>query len=75
MGKQVLKIIERLLQRGSQRTEADIQSDVRQLILTAPFDLDEAQVVSLEAQVGDRRRIDIEVGCTVIEVKRDLRRG
>lgn len=71
----MLEIIERLLQRGSQRTEADIQSDVRQLILTAPFDLEEIQVVSLEAQVGDRRRIDIEVGCTVIEVKRDLRRG
>lgn len=75
MVRHVLEIIERLLQRGNQRTEADIQSDVRQLILTAPFELEEAQVVNLEAQVGDRRRIDIEVGSTVIEVKRDLRRG
>uniref|UniRef100_UPI0012398E80 N-6 DNA methylase n=1 Tax=Sphingobium estronivorans TaxID=1577690 RepID=UPI0012398E80 len=71
----MFEIIERLLQGSNQRTEADIQSDVRQLILTAPFALDEAQVVSLEAQIGDRRRIDIEVGSTVIEVKRDIRPG
>ncbi len=29
--------------------------------------------VELETQVGDRRRIDVEVGFTVIEVKKDLR--
>lgn len=69
------EIVRRLVQRGTQRTEADVQSDIRQFILTAPFELDEAQVVSLEVPVGDRRRIDIEVGATVIEVKRDLRRG
>ncbi|MGH3773232.1 MAG: hypothetical protein ACRDRW_17860, partial [Pseudonocardiaceae bacterium] len=50
-----------------------MQADVRQLLLTgglglADHDLD----VQLETQVGDRRRIDIEVGCTVIEVKKDL---
>jgi ABC-type molybdate transport system substrate-binding protein len=28
--------------------------------------------VQLEAQVGRQRRIDVEVGCTVIEVKRSL---
>lgn len=71
----MLEVVDRLLQRGTNRTEADIQSDVRQFILTAPFELEETQVVSLEAPVGDRRRIDIEVGSTVIEVKRDLRRG
>ncbi|MEZ4406148.1 MAG: N-6 DNA methylase [Polyangiales bacterium] len=57
------------------RTEATVQADVRQLLLTAPFDLDEAKVVTLEAQVGNRRRIDVEVGATVIEVKKDLRVG
>ena len=35
----------------------------------AEHDLD----VELETQLGDRRRIDVEVGCTVIEVKKDLR--
>ncbi len=50
---------------------------MRQLPLnaSAPFNLDEANVVTLEAQVGDRRRIDVEVGATVIEVKKDLRVG
>lgn len=70
----MIEIVQRLLERGNQRTEADIQSDIRQFILTAPFELDDEQVVSLEAPVGDRRRIDIEAGSTVIEVKRDLRR-
>ncbi|MBB5984517.1 N-6 DNA methylase [Sphingobium lignivorans] len=71
----MIELIERLLQRESQRTEADIQADIRQFILMAPFDLNDNQVVNLESPVGDRRRIDIEVGSTVIEVKRDLRRG
>lgn len=69
------ELVDRLLQRGGHRTEADIQADIRQFILTAPFELEEEQVVLLESQLGDRRRIDIEVGSTVIEVKRDLRRG
>jgi SAM-dependent methyltransferase len=66
----------RLTKRDDRRTEAEIQADVRQFILSAPFELDESDVavVSLESSVGDRRRIDVEVGSTVIEVKRDLRR-
>ena len=41
-----------------------------------PLELDEGDlVVNLEAQVGDRRRIDVETGSTVVEVKRDLRKG
>ena len=66
----------RLVRRDDRRTEADIQADVRQFILTAPFELEEADLslVLLESPVGDRRRIDVEVGSTVIEVKRDLRR-
>ena len=48
---------------------------MRQFILDAPFDLedDDLSLVQLESQLGDRRRIDVEVGATVIEVKRDLR--
>lgn len=53
------------------RTEADIQSDVRMLLLGDAFDLDAPR---LEEQIGDgtRRRIDIAVGATVIEVKKSL---
>lgn len=69
--------LERLSDRLTTRTEADIQADIRAFILDAPFSLDEGDVVlvSLETPVGDKRRIDIEVGSTVIEVKRDLRKG
>lgn len=53
------------------RTEADIQSDVKMLLMSGRFDLDAAK---LEEQLGDgsKRRIDIAVGATVIEVKRQL---
>lgn len=64
----------RLADRTRARSEATIQADVRQLLLTAGLELSEdALDVQLETQVGDRRRIDVEVGYTVIEVKRDLR--
>lgn len=64
------------MDRDATRTEADVQADVRQLFLTAPLQLDEGDLdVNLEAQVGDRRRIDVEAGSTVVEVKKDLRRG
>jgi SAM-dependent methyltransferase len=73
----LLDLLSRLTRRDAPRTEADVQADVRQFILTAPFQLEEDDVenVYLESPLGDRRRIDIEVGSTVIEVKRDLRRG
>lgn len=53
------------------RTEADIQSDIKALLLAGDFDLDAPR---LEEQVGDgtRRRIDIAAGATVIEVKKQL---
>lgn len=61
------------------RTEADVQSGIKVLLLAAPLNLDDAdlvdQSVALEAQAGFRRRIDVEVGTTVIEVKKDLRVG
>jgi hypothetical protein len=52
-----------------------IQADVRRLLIEAPLGLDEDQVVVLEAPDEGRRRIDVEVGYTVIEVKKDLRVG
>lgn len=68
-------VYERLVDRDVRRAEAEIQADVRQFILDAPFQLEEGDVsdVNLETQLGDLRRIDVEVGATVIEVKRDLR--
>jgi SAM-dependent methyltransferase len=73
----LLDLLSRLARRDAPRTEADVQADVRQLFLTAPFQLEEGDVenVYLESPLGDRRRIDVEVGSTVVEVKRDLRRG
>src|ERR1035438_63978 len=70
------EIFHRLVERNPRRTEAEIQADVRQFILSAPFELEPGDLtdVSLESPVGDRRRIDVEAGSTVIEVKRDLRR-
>jgi|CXWL01.1.fsa_nt_gi hypothetical protein len=69
-------VVSRLADRGGNRSEATIQADVRTLLLTAPFALaeDDLREVVLESPVGDRRRIDVETGTTVIEVKRDLRR-
>jgi SAM-dependent methyltransferase len=58
---------------GGVRSEATIQSDVRMLLLDPELGLAEDDLdVQLEAQVGKGRRIDIEVGCTVIEVKKSL---
>jgi SAM-dependent methyltransferase len=55
------------------RSEATIQSDVRILLLNPYLGLAEYDLeVQLETALGNRRRIDIEVGRTVIEVKRSL---
>jgi SAM-dependent methyltransferase len=67
----------RIANREVPRTEADLQSDIKAFLLTAPFALHDAEVhnVLLESPAGQRRRIDIEVGFAVIEVKKDLRRA
>lgn len=67
-------LMDRLVDKaGGVRSEATIQSDVRMLLLDAELGLAEDHLdVQLEAQVGNRRRIDVEVGCTVIEVKRSI---
>jgi hypothetical protein len=68
-------LLTRLSDRDSKRSEATVQADVRTLLLTAPFQLSEGDIESvvLESPVGERRRIDVETGTTVFEVKRDLR--
>lgn len=70
------RIATRLASGGKGRTEAEIQADVRAFLLEAPLclqadDLDDLEV-ALEAPVAARMRIDVEVGLTVIEVKRSL---
>src|SRR5665647_170342 len=71
------ELVARVGARGSGRTEADVQSDVRTILLYGGLNLDDQQVVKLEEQTADgtRRRIDVAVGFTVIEIKEDLRSG
>jgi hypothetical protein len=59
------------------RTEADIQADVRDFLLRAPLELVESELVdvTLEAHAGSGRRIDVEAGRAVIEVKKSLDAG
>lgn len=70
-------VARRLADRAAGRSEATVQSDVRLLLVAAGLNLLDGQLedVVLEAPVGKLRRIDVEVGSTVIEVKRDLRVG
>lgn len=70
-------LVATLAARDTPRTEAQIQADVRQLLLNAPLDLEERDLadVVLEAPAAGGTRIDVELGATVIEVKRDLRKG
>lgn len=69
------ELVLRLARKGGRGAEANVQADVRQFLLSAPLELEEGDVVELETPVGDGKRIDVEVGATVIEVKRDLRKG
>jgi hypothetical protein len=57
--------------------EANVQAHIQTLLLYGGLNLgeDDLVTVELEAQAGGGRRIDIETGLTVIEVKRDLRQG
>src|SRR5256885_14569789 len=70
-------VVTRLADRRADRTEANVQSDLHILLTQAPLNLDEVDLndVVLESPAGMRRRIDVEVGHTVFEVKRDLRVG
>lgn len=72
----VNEIAARLGKGAEGRSEADIQADVRAMLLATPLGLDEDDLeILLEASAGEGRRIDIEAGCTVIEVKRTIRPG
>jgi hypothetical protein len=70
-----LEAVARLAKRNVQRTEADLQADVYLLLTAGGLKLDASQVARLEVGTGDgtRRRIDVEIGHCVIELKRDLR--
>src|SRR5438270_2632799 len=73
----VVELLAQIARRDPTRSEATLQADVRQLVLTAPLSLSAENVVTadLETPVGVRRRIDIETGSCLIEVKRDLSAG
>lgn len=66
-------LVSRLASRDPYRTEADIQSDIQTVLLHGGLNLSDPQV-RLESQLqdGSRRRIDVEVGAAVIEVKKSL---
>src|SRR5436853_3370589 len=74
---EVRQLVARLADRHSGRTEANVQSDLHMLLAAGPLDLgeDKLQDIILESPAGQRRRIDVEAGFTVFEVKRDLRAG
>ena len=70
-------LVKRIATRTPGRSEATLQADIRTLLFAAPLNLADYGVVdiNLETPAGERRRIDIEAGFAVIEVKRDLRLG
>ncbi len=71
------ELLARIARRDATRSEATLQADVRQLLLTAPLSLTEGDLatVDLETPVGVRRRIDVEAGSCLVEIKRDLSVG
>ena len=73
----LLGIAKDLANRGRPgRTEADVQSGLKAFLLVAPLNLDDGELdVRLELQAGGRRRIDVEAGQCVFEVKKDLTAG
>lgn len=70
----VQQLVRQLVAVEHRQSEADIQATVRQLLLDGGLDLADAHV-RLESPAHNRQRIDVEVGTTAIEVKKDLRRG
>ncbi|MFK4799185.1 N-6 DNA methylase [Streptomyces sp. MPA0124] len=71
------QLVSRIAARDSGRSEADLTSDIKTLLLYGGLNLSNANIedvsVRLESAASMRRRIDIEAGTTVIEVKKDLR--
>ena len=73
----VIEIVARLASRKPIRPEAGIQADIYALLTSANLGLASDDLLEMEVPVADgtRRRIDIEAGHVVIEVKKDLRVG
>lgn len=71
------ELARRLADRKQGRTEANVQSDLHMLLAAAPLQLEDGDLddIVLEQPAGARRRIDVEAGFCVFEVKRDLRVG
>jgi hypothetical protein len=67
-------LVVQIADRNSSRTEADIQSLIAHFLRETDFGLSD-QDIKLEAPAPGRRRIDVEIGQTVIEVKKDLSPG
>ncbi|MGV0624569.1 type IIL restriction-modification enzyme MmeI [Mycolicibacter minnesotensis] len=67
------QIVSRLASQTN-RPEATTQADIYSLLTQADIGLGADEVATMEAQVGDgtKRRIDIELGQCVIEVKKDI---
>lgn len=73
------KLARDMAARDKQRSEADVQSALHAFLLAAPLMLEDEHLhnmdVMLEKHAGARKRIDVEAGLCVFEVKRDLRKG
>lgn len=67
-----LDLVSSIVDRDSTRSEADLQSQISEFLRRGQFGLDQTSV-KLESPAPDKKRIDIEIGQTVIEVKKDLR--
>jgi len=69
-------LLRHLTDRTPGRNEAMVQADVRQLLAIGDIGLKEHDLgVELAAQAENRRRIDVAISRTVIEVRDDLRAG
>lgn len=68
-------VVGRIASRSVSRTETDLQADIYVLLTAGGLNLAPDQVARLESPTADgtRRRLDVEIGHAVIEVKRDLR--
>jgi len=73
----LVELVARMARREATRSEADLQADVRTVLLYGGLNLEASgvQEVNLETPAGLRRRIDVEAGCACIETKKDLRAG
>ncbi|GAB3271915.1 hypothetical protein [Kineosporia babensis] len=68
------QVVKRLYARETTRTEADIQADIYTLLTVGGLSLSPDHVARLEVPTkdGTRRRLDVQIGNAVIEVKKNL---